>query len=82
MVRGWIAYYGQYTRSALYPLARYSRPPAHATIKKTDKPEDCFTFRVNQSLAKTTASDVLVVETRGPFKGPRVYDWHGPTAAP
>jgi group II intron reverse transcriptase/maturase len=24
MVRGWIAYYGQYTRSALYPLARYS----------------------------------------------------------
>ena len=23
MVRGWIAYYGRYTRSALYPLARY-----------------------------------------------------------
>jgi RNA-directed DNA polymerase len=23
MVRGWIAYYGRYTRSALYPLVRY-----------------------------------------------------------
>ncbi|WP_375790000.1 group II intron maturase-specific domain-containing protein [Bradyrhizobium sp. Pha-3] len=23
MVRGWIAYYGQYMRSAPYPLARY-----------------------------------------------------------
>jgi RNA-directed DNA polymerase len=23
MVRGWIAYYGRYTRSALYPMARY-----------------------------------------------------------
>jgi RNA-directed DNA polymerase len=22
-VRGWLAYYGQYRRSALYPIARY-----------------------------------------------------------
>ena len=37
MVRGWIAYYGQYTRSALYPLARYINQTLAIWLKRKYK---------------------------------------------
>jgi RNA-directed DNA polymerase len=37
MVRGWIAYYGRYTRSALYPLARYLNQTLAAWLKRKYK---------------------------------------------
>ena len=37
MVRGWIAYYGRYTRSALYPLARYLNQTLAVWMKRKYK---------------------------------------------
>jgi RNA-directed DNA polymerase len=37
MVRGWIAYYGRYTRSALYPLARYINQTLAVWMKRKYK---------------------------------------------
>ena len=37
MVRGWIAYYGRYTRSALYPIARYINQTLAAWMKRKYK---------------------------------------------
>jgi RNA-directed DNA polymerase len=37
MVRGWVAYYGQYTRSALYPLARYINQTLAVWMKRKYK---------------------------------------------
>ncbi|WP_439360479.1 group II intron maturase-specific domain-containing protein [Bradyrhizobium sp. DASA03007] len=37
MVRGWIAYYGRYTRSALYPLARYINQTLAIWLKRKYK---------------------------------------------
>jgi hypothetical protein len=37
MVRGWVAYYGRYTRSALYPLARYLNQTLAAWLKRKYK---------------------------------------------
>jgi len=37
MVRGWIAYYGRYTRSALYPVARYINQTLAAWFKRKYK---------------------------------------------
>jgi hypothetical protein len=37
MVRGWIAYYGQYSRSALYPLARYINQTLAIWLKRKYK---------------------------------------------
>jgi group II intron reverse transcriptase/maturase len=36
-VRGWIAYYGRYTRSALYPIARYINQTLAAWLKRKYK---------------------------------------------
>jgi len=37
MVRGWIAYYGRYTRSALYPMARYINQTLAVWMKRKYK---------------------------------------------
>jgi RNA-directed DNA polymerase len=37
MVRGWIAYYGRYTRSALYPMARYINQTLAVWLKRKYK---------------------------------------------
>jgi group II intron reverse transcriptase/maturase len=37
MIRGWIAYYGRYTRSALYPLARYINQTLAVWMKRKYK---------------------------------------------
>ena len=37
MVRGWIAYYGRYTRSALYPIARYINQTLAVWMKRKYK---------------------------------------------
>jgi group II intron reverse transcriptase/maturase len=37
IVRGWIAYYGRYTRSALYPVARYINQTLAAWMKRKYK---------------------------------------------
>ena len=37
MVRGWIAYYGRYTRSALYPLVRYINQTLAVWMKRKYK---------------------------------------------
>lgn len=37
MVRGWIAYYGRYTRSALYPMARYINQTLAVWVKRKYK---------------------------------------------
>ena len=36
-VRGWLAYYGQYTRSALYPIARYINQTLAVWLKRKYK---------------------------------------------
>ena len=36
-VRGWLAYYGQYTRSALYPIARYINQTIAVWLKRKYK---------------------------------------------
>ncbi|MFH0303304.1 group II intron maturase-specific domain-containing protein, partial [Bradyrhizobium sp. 31Argb] len=37
IVRGWIAYYGQYMRSALYPMARYINQTIAIWLKRKYK---------------------------------------------
>ncbi|MCY1740843.1 group II intron reverse transcriptase/maturase [Ensifer sp. SL37] len=37
IVRGWIAYYGQYSRSALYPMARYINETLYVWFKRKYK---------------------------------------------
>ena len=52
MLRGWIGYYGQYTRSALYPLSRYINQTLLSWLKRKFKRFITFRNRARLFLEK------------------------------
>jgi RNA-directed DNA polymerase len=56
-VRGWIAYYGRYTRSALYPMARYINQTLAVWLKRKYKRFHRRLGRARLFLAKIAPED-------------------------